>query len=41
MGESKKAEEISSDLNNGGWSVGLAGDDGVEDKLWIWGRGGY
>jgi hypothetical protein len=33
MGESKKVVKFSSDLNNGGWSVGLTGDDGVEDKL--------
>jgi hypothetical protein len=33
MGESKKVVTFSSDLNNGGLSVGLTGDDGVEDEL--------
>ncbi len=32
MGESEKVVTFSSDLNNSGWSVGLTGDDGVEDK---------
>jgi hypothetical protein len=33
MGESKKMVKFSSDLNNGGWYVGLTSDDGVEDEL--------
>jgi hypothetical protein len=33
MKESKKVVEFYSDLNNGSWSVGLDGDDGVEDEL--------
>jgi hypothetical protein len=33
MGESKKVVKYSSDLNNGSWSVGLTGEDGVEDEL--------
>jgi hypothetical protein len=33
MGESKKVIIFLSDLKDGGWSVGLTGDDGVEDKL--------
>jgi hypothetical protein len=33
MGESKKVVKCSSDLNSGGWSVGLTDDDGVEDNL--------
>jgi len=33
MGESKKVVIFSSYLNDCGWSVGLTGDDGVEDNL--------
>jgi hypothetical protein len=33
MGESKKVVKFSSDLNDGSWSVGLTGDDEVEDEL--------
>jgi hypothetical protein len=33
MGKSKKVGEFYFNLNNGGWSVGLDGDDGREVKL--------
>jgi hypothetical protein len=33
MGESEKVIKFSSDLNDGGWSVGLTSDDGVENEL--------
>ncbi len=39
MGESKKVVQFSSDLNNGGWPVGLNSDDGREGELWIWAVG--